>query len=285
MLLHASYSPSASVHPWQRNHRIPPPVRKIRKTSHNTLPTCRCTFRNILTRTHRQPLSHRIRNPGLFRNHLLPLLFLFYPQRNPFLIPLIHIIRETIHNKKTCSCRLPSSQTESDDSRQHFRCHLFHPAHPAQKTNPPDPLLLHLKLPIRSIRKNHTITRNALPVHRKILPSCSCSPFAANRITGRTEKLPFFPLLTRYRTRTVFSPEPSQSSSQFQSPSPGKTIPADSPSQILPETETPPHSASDSQTPVKTAPFPLHPPPTSPRHSKSDAPRTVGAFNAPINSA
>ena len=67
-------------------------------------------------------------------------------------------------------------------------------------------------------------------------------------------------------------PEPSQSSSQSQPPSPGKTIPADSPSQILPETETPPHSASDSQTPVKTAPFPLHPPPTSPRHSKSDAP-------------
>ena len=39
-----------------------------------------------------------------------------------------------------------------------------------KKQIPPDPLLLHLKLPIRSIRKNHTITRNALPVHRKILP-------------------------------------------------------------------------------------------------------------------
>ena len=178
----------------KRNHRIPPPVRKIRKTSHNTLPTCRCPFRNILTRTHRQPLSHRIRNPGLFRNRLLPLLFPFYPQRNPFLIPLIHIIRETIHNKKdllpAVSRHLKPNPVIHDSTSDAISSI---PRILLKKQIPPDPLLLHLKLPICPIRKNHTIARNALPVHRKILPLLQLLPLRRKPHHRPNRKTPLLP--------------------------------------------------------------------------------------------
>ena len=40
----------------------------------------------------------------------------------------------------------------------------------------------------------------------KLDPEIDARLTALAQRTGRTEKLPFFPLLTRYRTRTVFSP-------------------------------------------------------------------------------